>query len=196
MSGDANTALGNCIINYALLRQKFGDEAIIYLDGDDSVVFMKNYVSVDFADTGMESKINVVRSFHEIEFCQSSPVQSSIGWIMCKNPIRSLSRAIFKCGHLPTNIEDYLTTIGVGEGYCSPEMPLISALAARFRMAKGEYKWYFSDYRLATNKCTDEFLMPSSLSRSSFAITFDLDVPSQKLMEQELAAMVLASDQH
>jgi len=111
--------------------------------------------------------------------------------------MRSLSRALFKCGTLPVNWRDYLMTIGIGEGCCSPEMPIIAALAAKYREFGGEFKWYFNEYRLATNRCSDDFLMPSDESRAWFALSFDIDVPTQRIMESEIAAMVLTfNDQH
>jgi len=191
MSGDANTALGNCLINYALLRAKFGEQAIIFLDGDDSVVFMPGQVNVDFSDTGMVSKVEVVRHFQEIEFCQSRPVYTSVGWVMCREPLRALSRSLYKLGALPYNWKDYLATIGIGEGLCSPEMPIISRLAEVYRSFGGEYKWYFIEYRPVSAKCVSRFLMPTHASRSSFAIAFDMDCSLQLLYEKEIKAMVL-----
>ncbi|APG76122.1 hypothetical protein 2 [Beihai tombus-like virus 11] len=191
MSGDANTALGNCLINYAILRAKFGPEAIIYLDGDDSVVFMPRKVDVDFSDTGMESKVEIVREFSQIEFCQSKPVLTTHGWLMCREPLRAISRAIYKLGAKPINWRDYLTTIGIGEGLCSPQMPIISKLAALFRSAGGEYKWYFSEYRLGVQKCVNRFENPNAVSRVSFNDAFGIDCYSQLLMEEAIAASVL-----
>jgi len=191
MSGDANTALGNCLINYALLKSKFGRNCIIFLDGDDSVVFTPKKIDVDFSDTGMESKINIVYDFNQIDFCQSKPVLTTHGWIMCREPIRALSRSIYKLGLKPVNWWDYLMTIGIGEGLCSPQMPIISELAAKFRSAGGEFKWYFSEYRLGVQKCVDKFEKPNACSRVSFCEAFDIDSQTQKLMEEEIAAAVL-----
>lgn len=191
MSGDANTALGNCLINYAILRAKFGDEAIIFLDGDDSVVFMPRYVDVDFSDTGMVSKVSTVNEFEDIDFCQSNPVWTGQRWVMCRNPIRALSRALYKVGTKPFNWMDYLATIGIGEGLCSPSMPITSILAKKFRSYGGEFKWYFSEYRLGTQKCSKTFEYPNVHSRVSFAQAFDIDPNMQKLIEREILAAVL-----
>jgi len=193
MSGDANTALGNCLINYALLRSKFGSSAIIILDGDDSVVFMPHHVVVDFSDTGMVSKVNVVRFLSEIEFCQSMPVYYGDTCVMCREPIRAVNRAIYKLGSLPPNWRDYMATIGIGEGLCSPGMPILSKLAKKFRTYGGEYKWYFSDYRLNTFKCSQHFLYPDMRSRVDFSMCFDIDTFQQRLMEEIILASVLNS---
>jgi hypothetical protein len=191
MSGDANTALGNCLINYAILRSKFGKKAIIILDGDDSVVFMPHHVTVDFSDTGMVSKVNVVRFLTEIEFCQSMPVYYGNVCVMCREPIRAVNRALYKLGTMPPNWRDYMATIGIGEGLCSPGMPILSLLAKKFRSYGGEYKWYFSDYRLNTFKCSQQFKYPDVRSRVDFSMCFDIDTYQQRLMEEIILASVL-----
>lgn len=191
MSGDTNTAIGNCVINYAILRGKFGDKAIIILDGDDSVVFMPHHVEADFSDTGMTSKVNVVRNLHEIEFCQSMPVTYGDKVVMCREPIRAVNRALYRLGSMPSNWRDYMATIGIGEGLCSPGMPILSILAKKFRSYGGEYKWYFSDYRLNTFKCSQTFEYPDVGARVDFAMCFDIDTYQQRLMEQIILAAVL-----
>jgi len=191
MSGDANTASGNCLINYALLRVKFGPRAIIFLDGDDSVVFMPEDVDVDFSDTGMSSKINIVYALEDIEFCQSKPVLTTEGHIMCRDPIRALSRSIYKLGALPPNWRDYLATIGIGEGLCSPHMPIIQSMAERFREFGGSYKWYFSEYRPNMQNCKMGFLPPTQESRVSFDQSYNIDGLVQKEMEIRISRMVL-----
>lgn len=192
MSGDANTALGNCILNYAILRHKFGDKAVIYLDGDDSVVFMPHIVdNLDFTDTGMISKINIVRHFQDVEFCQSRPVETTLGWLMCREPMRAINRALWKLGAVPHNIEDYLATIGIGEGLCSPEMPIISILSKIYRSFGGKYKAHFTMYRPEVMSCVNRFIMPSARSRVSFSNAFGIDPLVQILIEKEILDMVL-----
>nr|WPR18384.1 MAG: RNA-dependent RNA polymerase [Skomarfal virus 39] len=192
MSGDANTALGNCVINYALLRIKFGPLAIIYLDGDDSVVFTEHIVNdLNFEDTGMVSKIQIVRHFQEIEFCQARPVMTSLGWLMCREPMRALNRALWKLGTVPKDLHNYLATIGIGEGLCSPEMPIISVISKVYRSLGGKYKIHYSQYRPDTMACVKKFLMPTHSSRVSFANAFDLDVKVQICIENEILDAVL-----
>jgi len=196
MSGDPNTALGNCIINYVILRAEFGSDAFIFLDGDDSVVVVDGHRNVDFSESGMVSKVSSVQSFSDIEFCQSKPVMSTEGWIMCREPIRGLNRACYSFGKWPINWRDYLATIGIGEGLVSPEMPILSVLAKKMRSYGGAWKWYFSDYRLGTMRCASTFKLPTNVSRISFAETFDIDARMQCLIEAELANMVLFNLQH
>lgn len=191
MSGDPNTALGNCLINYAILREAFGESAYIFLDGDDSVVVTNGYVKLDLNGTGMTSKVNTVTDFSKIEFCQSQPVQTTKGWIMCREPMRALNRSIYQLGRIPFNLRDYLMTIGIGEGLCSPQMPIIAVLAKKFRSYGGEFKWYFSEYRLSTQKCSHTFELPTMTSRLSFEEAFGIDSYQQLLIEELIKDMVL-----
>lgn len=175
MSGDANTASGNCLINYAILRAKFGPKAIINLDGDDSIVFMPNEVEeLDFTDCGMNSKVNIVYDIEQIEFCQSKPVLTESGYVMCRDPMRSLNRALYRLGKMPTNWQDYLQTIGIGEGMCSPYMPILQAYAQKFRSFGGEYKWYFSEYRQRDQNCREGIISPTITSRVGASLSFDI----------------------
>lgn len=193
MSGDANTAIGNTVINYLVLRRMFGPDAIIYVDGDDSVVFMPHRVEPVTDGTGFNTKIEVVRDFHEIEFCQSKPVECSDGWVMCKNPLRAVARASLRCGNQKLDMADYLFTIGVGEGYASSQMPILSALAHRYRQAGGGGKFRLAllPYALKVARWAQHIEAPNDLTRRSFAITFGIDEPLQHWYEAKIMAMVL-----
>lgn len=193
MSGDANTALGNTVINYIVLRYMFGPCAIIYVDGDDSVVFMPNAMTPKTAGTGFNTKIEVVNHFSDIEFCQSQPVMTTNGWVMCKNPLRAVARASRRCGNQKLDMRNYLFTIGVGEGYASSQMPILSALAHRYRLAGsgGKFKFELLPYALKVARWADSIEMPNAVSRRSFAITFGIDEPLQHWYESKIMAMVL-----
>lgn len=191
MSGDPNTACGNCVINYAILRHAFGPEALIFVDGDDSVVITNGEQRVDLSGSGMDSKVNIAKEFCKIEFCQCQPVYTPNGWLMCREPMRALNRACYIMGKVPTNLPDYLATIGMGEGMCSPYMPIISVLADKFRSYGGSYKWYFTEYRPNAMNVGIGYKMPTDVSRVSFDSAFEIDAHTQRLIEQKLQGMVL-----
>lgn len=193
MSGDANTALGNTIINYLVLRRMFGSEAIIYVDGDDSVVFMPRLINPNICGTGFNTKIEIVSDYQEIEFCQSKPVLTTHGWVMCKNPLRAVARASMRCGNQKLDMRDYMFTIGVGEGYASSQMPILSALGHRYRLAgqKGKYRHVLLPYALKIARWAEKVERPTAVSRKSFAITFGIDEPLQLWYERQIMAMVL-----
>lgn len=193
MSGDANTASGNTVINYLVLRRMFGSDAIIYVDGDDSVVFMPNRVTPLTEGTGFNTKIEVVDDFQDIEFCQAKPVLTTHGWVMCKNPLRAVARASTRCGSQKTDMIDYLFTIGVGEGYASSQMPILSALAYRYRQAgkNGKFRNALLPYALKIARWANSIERPTPVSRRSFALAWGIDEPLQLWYEQQIMAMVL-----
>lgn len=99
MSGEYNTALGDSLCNYALLRTWTRDvDAELFVDGDDSVVAVSaeqlNLLDPAwFVQHGWNTKVEVVRGeLERVEFCQSRPVWFPDGWRMTRNPTRLLSR--------------------------------------------------------------------------------------------------------
>lgn len=104
MSGDMNTALGNCLIMTALVHRLAKERGIsvrLANNGDDCMVIMENRdlpkfmlgISDWFRDYGFNMKVeNPVRTFEQIEFCQAHPVAGPKGWVMVRNPFVCLSK--------------------------------------------------------------------------------------------------------
>lgn len=96
MSGDFDTGLGNSLVNWITLRYVFRRvKSEIYLDGDDSLVFLERrdlpLVDVgEFAACGFETKIDLTDQLVEAEFCQSKLVRADPP-IMVRNPYRLFS---------------------------------------------------------------------------------------------------------
>lgn len=97
MSGDMNTALGNCLIMCALVwthcfRQ--GVTASLANNGDDCVVFMEKRDLPRFLDNlssfFLKCGFNIIAErpvevFEQIEFCQAHPVFDGVGHIMVRS---------------------------------------------------------------------------------------------------------------
>jgi len=192
-SGDANTSLGNSLINYCILKSCYPN-GVIVVDGDDSVVITEDGDEslFDFSDFGMNTKHESAVVFEHVEFCQSRPVQTPIGWVMCRNPIRAISRMNVRLGPGP-NMKDYFWTVGIGEGLCSSYMPIITSMARRFREAGkgGRFRPWELDYRIKVDRFTNKFCYPDNQTRASFAIAWGLCPAEQCVIEERLASMVL-----
>lgn len=104
MSGDMNTALGNCLIMCALVH-RLGEERSVKLrlanNGDDCVVFMERRQLSQFMDGlsewfrqyGFKMKVEKpVSVFERIEFCQAHPVFDGKEWVMVRDPRTTLSK--------------------------------------------------------------------------------------------------------
>jgi len=96
MSGDMNTASGNCLIMCALVwayAKVKGIQCSLVNNGDDCVVIMESRdrerFSVDltvwFREMGFTMKVeDPVFDFESIEFCQSHPVSDGEGYVMVR----------------------------------------------------------------------------------------------------------------
>jgi len=103
MSGDMNTALGNCVITAALIwlrLQLLNVNAYAMVDGDDSVLIMerRDYAKYKegahefFLQFGYNMEIEApVDVFEQIDFCQTSPVWVGDHWRMVRNPRKALN---------------------------------------------------------------------------------------------------------
>lgn len=120
MSGDANTSLGNTIINYAILSAVCGRE--LYVNGDDSVAWTDaRPTKQDFAVFGMETKIEFVDRFN-VEFCQTKVLQSKR--LCVREPFRAVARLL--C--LKQIDKTYLRQVLLCEAICNNGVPVFGIL--------------------------------------------------------------------
>lgn len=104
MSGDMNTALGNCLIMCALVHTLAAEKGVpirLGNNGDDCVVIMERRdvkrftagLREWFLDFGFNMKVeDTVDRFERIEFCQAHPVWDGERWVMVRNYRTCLSK--------------------------------------------------------------------------------------------------------
>lgn len=128
MSGDMNTALGNCILASALalgLLVSVAPEALaqkrahIICDGDDTIIIAQRSLVHDlcevgpsyYAQYGHKLRVdNVTDKVHLVEFCQHKPLRLHDGtWVMCPNPRKVLQTAFMATGRNAFNMAYYGT---------------------------------------------------------------------------------------
>jgi len=126
MSGDMNTSAGNCmlmscmLLTYCHIR---GVKAVVFNDGDDSVVLMERDrcerfqtgLSDWFLALGFTMEVeDVVDIFERIDFCQCSPVNTFGGWTMVRNPHKALAKDLTHPGDFAHDklIENWLSAVG------------------------------------------------------------------------------------
>jgi hypothetical protein len=97
MSGDMNTALGNCLLMCAMIHAYSTRKRVkcqLANNGDDCVVFMERRDLLRFQDglkewfLGMGFQMTVEEpafEFEHIEFCQARPIFDGIGYTMVRN---------------------------------------------------------------------------------------------------------------
>nr|WRQ19762.1 MAG: RNA-dependent RNA polymerase [Grapevine umbra-like virus 2] len=114
MSGDMDTALGNCLLMCSMVWSLCKDRGIrheVMDNGDDIVLFMDESdlgklwgVEEWFLKLGFVMKVEApVRVFEQIDFCQTHPVWNGREWIMCRG-IRAIAK-------------DMVCTVGVDSIY-------------------------------------------------------------------------------
>jgi len=142
MSGDANTAAGNCIIVAVMLTafgRHLGQQYDFLCDGDDSVFFHRGSLLPEeeivsfFRRFGMSIKIEGrPTSFEQINFCQSKPCLIGGEWTMVRDPVKILSKSLLshKIGH-PKGRAKYLKTLALGELSLNRGVPLLQSFLKR-----------------------------------------------------------------
>lgn len=195
MSGDANTALGNSLINYAILRIVMGEEAMIYLDGDDSVVSLSTVPDETqmsrFGEFGFKTTSKFVKDFNEVEFCQASVVQTVHGPLLTREPLRAMARMGLMLG--VSNAKEMRTRMGqvvLCESICSAGVPILGALSAvvnvqRINSAVIDKDFYARGGHVYRHqkKCGTVI---STEARIHFAEVFGIPPAMQVLLEKDL----------
>lgn len=145
MSGDMNTALGNCLVAVIVLacvmrRMKVGKWDCI-CDGDDVVLIIEQGTDISsimdhYLDFGFEMKLeNVTTDFNRIIFCQTRPLNTSDGLKMVSDPARVLSRELAGCKYWSNQkfLPRYFKLIGDCELALNMGVPILQSYAMMLR---------------------------------------------------------------
>lgn len=98
MSGDMNTSLGNCLLMCSMVHAYMrhcgisryelcnnGDDCTVIFEQSELDRFMTGLVAW-FLDMGFQMEVETpVYDLEGIEFCQTHPIWTPDGWIMCRN---------------------------------------------------------------------------------------------------------------
>jgi hypothetical protein len=153
MSGDINTALGNCLLMVLMVRtamKRLGVNMYSFLDdGDDCLVFVEEGdfdavskgLKVEFLGFGQELKIeNVAREVHEVLFCQSRIVYNGEYNIMVRDWRKVLSHACCGTRHWndPNEVRPMFGLIGSCELALNAGVPILQAFSeCLIRLSQG-----------------------------------------------------------
>jgi hypothetical protein len=211
MSGDMNTALGNCLIVVSMAVSFMDEMHLPYdllVDGDDCLLFIEqsdfeavNRVIVPkFLSYGHEVKIeNIANSLHAINWCQSKIIETERGIKFVRDPFKVMSCALVGTRWLgkPGWVRrEFLAGLADCELVLNTGVPVLSAYAmalkrnahgarSRFDDASGEWFRYLRESRLYRHHPID---MPiSSNARISFAQAYGISVDDQFAIEDRLS---------
>lgn len=128
MSGDMNTALGNCLIMSSLIHSyvsSYTRKFRLANDGDDCVLIVekRDYNAIIaglsdwFLEMGFTMKVeDPVSEFEKIIFCQSQPVCVNGTWLMVRNPYTALAKDCLSIKPLDSESLFKRWIAAVGEG--------------------------------------------------------------------------------
>lgn len=215
MSGDMNTALGNCVLMILMtilfcLENKLKFE--ILDDGDDCLLIteevneklVRERSSQFFLQFGMEVKVeNVANCLEKVAFCQSHPIHTSAGWKFVRDPIKVLSTSLSGQRWSITSatmLRKMIGGVGIQEGVLNAGVPVLAAYARALRriankselevvfdIHSGSYMQYLRDRKLFRSNSKHDLDMPISIqARETFETAFDISIETQKEMEELL----------
>lgn len=154
MSGDMNTALGNCLLMSSLVWEwcrQTGVDAELANDGDDCVVIFEAHQLSKFTSglkewflrMGFTMKVEPPAwIFEEIEFCQSRPVETAGGWVMVRDPRKAMAKDLHSVLPLdsPGMARGLCTSIGLGGSALCAGVPVCQSFyQALVRLGEGKF---------------------------------------------------------
>lgn len=211
MSGDMNTALGNCMLSAAMLYEWAriaGVKIKAVIDGDDCVAFMESQDEQKFLDglrewymeRGFRMKIEATAfEMEAVEFCQCHPVKLSSGWMLVRNPVKAITQDHVWIEKGGITHSEVLAATGEGGVALYGNVPV---LGAYYRMLRGTGKLSRAAVRemktsrswLRHLKGEDHgHLEVNDEARVSFWCAFGITPCHQVMMEQYFASYDLNS---
>lgn len=206
MSGDYNTALGNCLLMTAMVFNVFDSVGIKYDvmdDGDDCLVIIEEedfckikYIDKAFLDFGHEVKVeNKATRPEHVVFCQSSPIFDGEEWKFVRNPYKVLSNAstgFLKMRDVKLRRKMFYA-VGVCELALNVGVPVIQNFACKLIslgtpcdvVEQLRYDPNFQDlaYRVRGMDLSSRYRIPNCTTRLSFAEAFGITTAEQSDME-------------
>jgi hypothetical protein len=209
MSGDMNTALGNCVLMilmvHAALRALGVSKFELFDDGDDCLIILEESQLLTFLDGvdsqflafGQEIKIeNIAKEFEDIEWCQTRPVRGLNGrYQMCASWRKTLSQGCAGTHYWDNHrAPDMSFSVGQCIAAVYPAMPIIwkyaQRLCTRGQMHKDliNTEWLFKLSRTNLQGALGklEANPPDMDTRSSFARAWGVDEIEQLRIEKTL----------
>lgn len=210
MSGDKNTAMGNCLIssgmgysfiNHLVLLAKFKFVSRFFCDGDDAVIIIPrkilNLLKTEIDPWYKKRGFRMVAEkpafvLEKLEFCQSQPVFDGKQYIMVRNPIRSLSKDSVSKTSLTSerSMKRWVKAVGLCGISVSGGMPILQSYYNCLIRSGGNVKAYSMDHPgikdYTSYKVMGMKRKTSSISnetRVSFWLAFGISPSSQEAIE-------------
>lgn len=218
MSGDMNTALGNCVLMIAMVVTYFekigvtkydalddGDDCLLIIERCD-LELVRSTLCREFLEFGMEMKVEeVATSMEAVVFCRSRPVEFAPGrWKFVRNYRDVVSKALTGIRNWSDRKyrERVIKAVGMCELSLNSGVPVLQAfslaLLRNTKSVKFDYK-YLSDgmrvrYDREARSHPIEALPITDRARESFEAGFGVSVSEQLELEEYFKTWNLCND--
>jgi len=217
MSGDKNTALGNCHISSALAYAFLDSLGLsvkqyrVFCDGDDCVLFISRRYLPEvmsklpgwYREMGFRMKVEKPAYMLEhVDFCQSRPVWTPDGYLMVRTPERALSKDSVSKKPLDTikTYKRWIAAVGQGGLSMTGGIPCCQAFySCLVRGSEGAQPLNndpsltdFFQYKVqGMNRKETEV---HERTRSSFTLAFNVSPRAQRSIESYYQKLILTFD--
>jgi hypothetical protein len=210
MSGDMNTALGNCLLMCAMVWSYCKHKQVAAFElannGDDCIVIMEasdlgrfsGGLDEWFREMGFTMKVEApVSIFERIEFCQTRPVLGADGWRMIRIPQIAMAKDCISLTPVDTKVqyEGWMAAVGLGGLSLTGGIPVWQSFYRSFIRASNGAKPRVDDQHTGF-KMLGEGLEPKARpitqeSRFSFFLAFGVTPDMQVEIERHYDSLDL-----
>lgn len=190
MSGDADTGLGNTIVNldaiYGVLRESGITKYDIIVDGDDAVIIIEEEDDIQvaaFRKMGFQTKFGTTTNIHHVDFCQCRLILQPEP-LFVRKPIRVISNSTTALKRFP-RFEGWIAAYGECEKSVVPGVPVLQAYCAMLE-AVSDKRYYDQD--LIRRMPVEGRTQITDVARMTFWEAFGVAPPLQEMMEEEFTA--------
>lgn len=204
MSGDMDTALGNCLLMCAMIysyAKERGVDIELMNNGDDCVVFMEDgdkakfYAGLDtwFLEMGFSMKIESETSvFEKVEFCQTQPVFDGENWIMTRNVFMAIAKdsVCTRPMYNKTTYEQWVGAVGLGGLSLAGGLPVFQSFYQSYVRASNGNKGYLTElekesgFHNMTRGMNRDVRVVTTDARVSFWRAYDITPDDQMIIEE------------
>jgi len=209
MSGDMNTALGNCLLACLITKHLMKIRSRLINNGDDCVLICErtdiDYVVSNLTTGWSRFGFNCIAEepvyeMEKIRFCQMAPVFDGAGWLMVRDPLVSMSKDSHSLVHWNNekNAKQWLKSVGMCGLRIAGGVPVVQEFYQKYVETAGNVK----ENKNITEKSSSGFFMMadrakrgysavSEVCRFSFYQAFGITPDQQIALEGEIRSLTI-----
>jgi hypothetical protein len=202
MSGDMDTALGNCMtmcgMTWSFMRwlkiRKFeymndGDDGVLMIEKENLTAVLDSFREY-FLDLGFTMKLEgVAYEMEQVEFCQARPIYDGTEWRFVRDPEICLAKdslTLKRC----TSVEE-ITALSNAVGWCGAalagDMPIFHAFYQQMIRGKcPESGEILTGMQMMAKRMDPKFSPPTAEARVSFWKAYGLSPDTQLAIETQI----------